>query len=260
VGAVKKALILAAGSGTRLHPITLDTPKCLVDVGGLTPLQHLLACLHACGVEEAIVVIGFMADRVQATIGPRCAGVNVRYVHNRRFDFHGCEHSMSLAHDAIADASSLIIVEGDLLMPAPLFSAIAQHPSDNAVLIRRDTINPTRSVVVLGREDRVSRFVYDGSHQDVYRLIPDRSEILGESLQIWKFSGVGLAALVTAFRDFQTALSPSVPDTRNGLFSINRAVAAAPMHVVPTDTDQWINLNTVDDLHKARRAPWLKRS
>ena len=47
-----KALLLAAGFGTRLRPITLKTPKCLVKVGGVSLLDHWLANLEAASIED----------------------------------------------------------------------------------------------------------------------------------------------------------------------------------------------------------------
>lgn len=59
-----KAIILAAGQGSRLLPLTADRPKCLVPVGGRTILEHQLAGLHAAGIEDVTVVGGYRFDRL----------------------------------------------------------------------------------------------------------------------------------------------------------------------------------------------------
>lgn len=59
-----KAMILAAGLGTRLRPLTDDRPKALVEVGGRTLLQITLSRLHACGIREVIINVHHFADMV----------------------------------------------------------------------------------------------------------------------------------------------------------------------------------------------------
>lgn len=64
-----KAIILAAGLGSRLLPLTADRPKCLVPVGGRTILEHQLASLRAAGIAEVAVVGGYRFDRLEEFAG-----------------------------------------------------------------------------------------------------------------------------------------------------------------------------------------------
>ncbi len=59
-----KAMILAAGLGTRLRPLTDDRPKALVDVGGRTMLEITLLRLRAFGVREVIINVHYFADMI----------------------------------------------------------------------------------------------------------------------------------------------------------------------------------------------------
>ena len=63
-----RALLLAAGLGTRLRPLTLTTPKCLVPIGGQTLLERWLQNLEACGCSDAIVNTHYLADQVLALL------------------------------------------------------------------------------------------------------------------------------------------------------------------------------------------------
>jgi len=70
-----KVLILSAGQGRRLHPLTDDTPKCLLPVRGDEPvLEVQLRALAEAGVDEAVVVTGFGADRVEEYVAARPPG------------------------------------------------------------------------------------------------------------------------------------------------------------------------------------------
>jgi N-acetyl-alpha-D-muramate 1-phosphate uridylyltransferase len=73
VSGPKTAMVLAAGLGTRLRPLTADRPKALVDVGGRALIDHVLDRLAAVGVERAVVNVHAFADRLEAHLAGRKA-------------------------------------------------------------------------------------------------------------------------------------------------------------------------------------------
>ncbi len=68
-----KALVFAAGLGTRMRPITLATPKPLVRIGGRTMLDHMLDRLAEAGVQEAVVNVHWLADQIEDHVQGRAA-------------------------------------------------------------------------------------------------------------------------------------------------------------------------------------------
>ena len=60
-----KAIILAAGRGTRLYPYTHDKPKCLLDIGNISILEHQINLIRDCGINEVVIVVGFGFERVE---------------------------------------------------------------------------------------------------------------------------------------------------------------------------------------------------
>jgi MurNAc alpha-1-phosphate uridylyltransferase len=71
--APKTAMVLAAGLGTRMRPLTNDRPKALVEVGGRALIDHMLDRLAAAGVERAVVNVHAFADRLEAHLRERIA-------------------------------------------------------------------------------------------------------------------------------------------------------------------------------------------
>jgi choline kinase len=81
-----KAIILSAGQGRRLLPLTESAPKCAVDLHGRSLLDWQLDQLLACGVDEVVVVTGFGAERVDALLARRQDRVPVRIMYNPFFE------------------------------------------------------------------------------------------------------------------------------------------------------------------------------
>lgn len=87
-----KAIILAAGAGTRLSPLTDGCPKCLVKVGGQRLIDYQLDALRRAGVDEVVLVVGFEADQIRAHCGPAA-----RYIENPDYLTTNSIYSLYLA-------------------------------------------------------------------------------------------------------------------------------------------------------------------
>jgi MurNAc alpha-1-phosphate uridylyltransferase len=72
-----KAMVLAAGLGTRMRPLTNDRPKALVEVGGEVLIDHMLARLADAGVTTAVVNVHAFADRLEAHLAQRTAAPKI---------------------------------------------------------------------------------------------------------------------------------------------------------------------------------------
>ncbi len=81
-----QAVILAAGQGIRLRPLTDHCPKCLVEVGGRPILRYQLEALADAGVRECVIVVGHRAAQVRDLFGTRFRDVSITYVENEIFD------------------------------------------------------------------------------------------------------------------------------------------------------------------------------
>jgi choline kinase len=110
-----RAIILSAGQGRRLRPLTAYTPKCLLPVRGDEPvLEVQLRALAEAGVEEALVVTGFGASQVEAFAAKRApSGIHVRTVFNPFFAVSDNLATCWLTRGQMQD--EFIIVNGDTL-------------------------------------------------------------------------------------------------------------------------------------------------
>ncbi|MDH5460238.1 MAG: sugar phosphate nucleotidyltransferase [Candidatus Bathyarchaeota archaeon] len=110
-----KAVILAAGEGVRLQPITLTRPKHLIKVGGKPILERCLNMLKTSGVNEAVIVVHYMADAIREYFGDgKRFGLKIEYVEQKAV--LGTGNAVGVAEPYVKD--DFLLVYGDLLFTA----------------------------------------------------------------------------------------------------------------------------------------------
>ncbi len=132
-----KAIILSAGQGKRLSPLTDTRPKCLVELSGRTVLHWQLRHLRQAGITEVVVVTGFAADTVEAEIaGLDLPGMAVRTLFN---PFFGLTDNLATCWLARGEmVGDFLLLNGDTLFePAIAERLIAAPPAPITVTIDR---------------------------------------------------------------------------------------------------------------------------
>ena len=124
-----KAVILAAGKGTRLGSMTTGTPKCLVEIGGRPILDYQLAGLEAAGVDDIVVVAGYLADQVIAHAAGR-----YRVLINDKYDSSNSIYSLWVAREEAA-GKDFVLLNGDVVADPELLVELVRCPSRCAALV-----------------------------------------------------------------------------------------------------------------------------
>jgi len=89
-----QAIILAAGEGTRMRPLTYTKPKVMLPVANKPILQHLVENLSKAGIDEIVLVVGYREETVRNYFGEEFNGVKIRYV--RQSKQLGTAHALLL--------------------------------------------------------------------------------------------------------------------------------------------------------------------
>lgn len=114
MGDPRQAVLLAAGAGSRLLPMTRDMPKCLVPLRGVPLLEHLLLGLAPLNLEELVVVTGWQRERFTAHLGEQRGHTRIRYVHNAAFRETNNIVSLQLAAPWVRPP--FVLLESDLYL------------------------------------------------------------------------------------------------------------------------------------------------
>lgn len=122
-----KAIILAAGRGSRLLPLTETRPKCLLPVAGKSVLQRQLDTLEAGGIEETVVVTGFMAALVEEELARRTGQMKLTPFFNPFFQIADNLASCWMVRDHMQ--SDFLLINGDTLFEAALLEDVLKSPA-----------------------------------------------------------------------------------------------------------------------------------
>ncbi|MEM2465881.1 MAG: sugar phosphate nucleotidyltransferase [Candidatus Bathyarchaeia archaeon] len=121
-----KAVVLAAGEGTRLQPITLTRPKHLISVGGKPVLEHCLNAVKACGISEIVIVVHYMAEAIRRYFGSgEKLGLKIEYAYQK--GVLGTGNAASVVEPFVD--GDFVLVYGDLLFTAEALKKVLEMHS-----------------------------------------------------------------------------------------------------------------------------------
>lgn len=104
-----RAIILAAGMGTRLRPLTNNKPKGLVQINGLSMVERQIINLNANGIKDIIIVTGYLGEQFEYLV-PK---YGVKIIHNDKYDIYNNIYTMYLVREYLADS---YVLESDIFM------------------------------------------------------------------------------------------------------------------------------------------------
>ncbi|MBK7901051.1 MAG: phosphocholine cytidylyltransferase family protein [Betaproteobacteria bacterium] len=239
-----KALILAAGEGTRLRPYTLDRPKCLVEVDGVSLLDRQLMVLCSEGVTGITLIGGYRSDMLKRPghsleLNPRYAETNMVW-------------TLFCAEPALQ--GDLVLAYGDIVYSRNILRALLASTADISVAIDLDweqywrarNENPLDDAETL-RMDEVGHIIEIG--QKPVSL----DQIQGQYMGLMKFSPRGLESLRTTFHRAVAAgtlrgKSPEkayMTDLLQLMIDEGCVLSAVKVH------GGWVEVDTVSDLEAA---------
>lgn len=238
-----RAIILSAGQGRRLLPLTEDSPKCMLHVQpGVSVLDFQLHTLAACGVTHASVIVGFNADQVEESLARKpVAGIDVKAVYN---PFYRLSDNLATAWLARTEMQEdFLLLNGDTLFePEALRRLLASPPAPLTLAInQKDTYDDDDMKVSLADE---------GGLRAVGKTL--RAEIVGgESIGLMLFRGDGPRA-------FRRALDAAIREPEAlklwYLSVVNGLVDSLDIRTTKINDLWWAEIDSAEDLAGVRKS------
>jgi choline kinase len=175
-----KAILISAGKGERLYPLTKNTPKSLLDLGnGLTLLETQLHSLSENNIKDIVIIVGYKAEQIEAKIKHYQGDLNIKTVFNPFFDCSNNLISVWMARNYMD--SDFISINGDDIFSPIVIENLLKSKEDITMVIdeKQEYDDDDMKVVHL-----------NGNIIEVSKKI-EKSRANGESIGMIKFSNKG---------------------------------------------------------------------
>ena len=179
-----RVIILAAGKGERLMPLTNNTPKSLLELAnGTSVLESQLLSIHAAGIRDVAIVTGYLTEQIEAKINKYSQEYNIEFqiVYNPFYDVSNNLISLWQAKHYMNE--DLIIINGDDIFKDSVIKGLINHDKSQQlcmVIDRKETYDPDDMKLII-EKDRVLR---------IGKQIPE-NKANGESIGMIRLIGDG---------------------------------------------------------------------
>ena len=173
-----KAIILAAGVASRLRPLTNNTPKCLLNIGGKAILERTIDNLIANDIKEIIIVTGYLEDQIRSFLTETYPDIKFNFIYNNIYDSTNNIYSLWMTKESVLD-DEIILLDSDIVFDSKIIGMLINSNYENCLAVRSNH--------QLGDEEIKLTLNEDKSIKEISKVVEPKNAI-GESIGIEKFS------------------------------------------------------------------------
>ncbi len=168
---VTKAVILAAGPGKRLAPITSTRPKHLIPIAGKPILQYTIESLKNIGITDILLIVGYKKEQIRSYFkNGKDLGVHISYMEQK--EFLGTAHATKLAKNFVAN-DTFLLLNGDVIMDFHVYKKVIEHAKNETnIIVGKRVENPQKyGVIVCDKDGYMKKIVEKPSDNSFGNLI-----------------------------------------------------------------------------------------
>ncbi len=231
---VTTALLLAAGTGTRLRPMTDSAPKCLTMIGEETILGRLVRNLREQGITKLIVVVGYMEESIRYFLRDNAPGLMIEYVVNADYSTTNNIYSLWLARQQIQEP--FLLLESDVVFDASMLRGLLK--SDKIAISNLQPWMNGTTVTLNNKKIRSFHVGADTGQGQQFKTV----NFYSLSLPTWYKVLEGLNRYIT---------DKQLDSYYEAVFVELVANNTISLEAVFFHEDRWYEIDTIEDLHQA---------
>ncbi len=238
-----KVIILAAGEGKRLQPLTNNLPKCMVELNGKPILYHQIECLRRNGIIDINVCVGYARNKINCD--------SVKYYYNPEFSKTNMVYTLFCAKELLNSDDDILISYGDIVYNDKVLNTIVNDKSKIGVVVDRNWFdywsermeNPLDDAETLKIDEQ--GYIYElGKKPTSY------DEIEGQYMGLLKLTGHGVSIFKKVFHDAikqgeilgKPVENAYMTDFLQHIIEQNYLVQSVPV------ASDWVEIDTINDL------------
>lgn len=236
----KKAIILAAGTASRLRPLTSNTSKCLLKVGERTLLQRSMDALIKAGIREFVIVTGYLHEQIESFVKQTYGhSISTCFIFNKDYETTNNIYSLWLARPE-AEGREVLLLDSDLLYDGQIIERVLADKHDNVLTLIRHELGEEEMKVVIDAE---------GSIVEISKTC-DPALAAGESLGIER---MGKAYTTALYKELDCMMNSEHLENKFYELAFQRLIAQGHTYSVLDVTDLFsCELDTVEDFENAK--------
>ena len=177
------AIILAAGKGERLHPLTEKKPKCLIELFGKSLLQWQIETFQAFGINDITVISGYKSEQIQT--------LDIDTVKNEKYDSTNMVESLFCADDKLSN--STIVSYGDIIFESKVLKKIIESKDNFSVVVDKNWLDYWKIRFEDPLNDAESLKINDSGYiTSIGQKVTEIDEIQGQYIGLMKFQNEGI--------------------------------------------------------------------
>lgn len=230
-----KAVILAAGVGSRLRPITNTMPKCLVQVCNKSILAYQIESYKYADIEEIIIVTGYLNEEINLFVNTNYPDLNITIVENLKFESTNNMYSLYLLKDIVKE--EFILSNADVIFSKDMVYHLINRGDTNAICVDFTSFSE-ESMKLIVEENRIKKIAKN----------LEQSYSYGNSIDLYKFSKEARDLL---FEEISLIIEEKEDEkswTEVAIDLILDRIKFSPLHI---ENRFWYEIDNIEDLQNA---------
>ena len=241
---MNQAIILAAGYGNRMRPLTDDTHKTLLTVNKVPIINRIIDGLLENNINDIIIGTGYLADKLKEHLINEYPNVNFVFVDNPDYRITNNIYSLSLIFNSISIDDDILLIESDLIYDASIIKKIINSSYENVALVDKYKTGMDGTVVQISG-DIISNIIPPHLQTENFDFTDKY-----KTLNIYKFSKEFCNTSFTHLLDYYT----KVIDQNSYyelILGILIYIQKANIYAEIVDNESWAEIDDPNDFHQA---------